>query len=145
MLHLNEAMSSLEHPEVTVSFPHLSVSWFPAPSSKSFASNKGMILFCQFWKVNLTARVRNVFSLLLICFVMFFCCHTRIAVLSWRVLIHPTGKGCGRPPPSHLNARPVKVQHLGSHSLYTAHDLLLMAHQGDSQTHYIPKAETQRS
>lgn len=102
-----------------------------------------MILFCQFWKFNLTGRVRNVFfSLLIFFFLNFLPCHTLCGV-SWRVLIHPTGKGFGRP--SHLNTRPVKMQHLGSHSLYTAHDLLLMAHQGDSQTHYIPKAETQRS
>lgn len=92
MLQLNDAKSSLEHPEVTVRvgfslslafllFHRLSVSWFPASAPKSFASNKGMILFCQFWKFNLTGRVRNVFfTLLSIYFFRIFCRVTHFAV-----------------------------------------------------------------
>ncbi len=150
MLHLNDVTSSLEHPEVTVrlgfsllpvcvlspslGFQHLcqnpspiTKEWFCSASSGRLISPQGCgTFFLCCWFV-----------------LSYFFAVTHFAVLSWRVLVHPTGKGCGRP--SHLNARPVKMQHLGSHSLYTAHDLLLMAHQGDSQTHYIPKAETQRS
>lgn len=39
---------------------------------------------------------------------------------------------------SHLNTRAMEMQHLGSHSLYAAHDLFLMAHQRDSQAHHVP-------
>lgn len=42
---------------------------------------------------------------------------------------------CG---PSHLDTRAVEMQHLGSHSLYAAHDLFLMAHQRDPQAHHVP-------
>ncbi len=43
-----------------------------------------------------------------------------------------------RRSPSHLDTRAVKMKHLGSHSLYAAHDLFLMAHQCDPQAHHVP-------
>lgn len=40
--------------------------------------------------------------------------------------------------PSHLHTRTMEMQHLGSHSLYAAHNFFLMAHQRDPNTHHIP-------
>lgn len=42
---------------------------------------------------------------------------------------------------SHLDPCAVEVQHLGSHSLYAAHDLLLMAHQRDPQAHHVTETQ----
>lgn len=39
---------------------------------------------------------------------------------------------------SHLDTCTVEKQHLGSHCLYAAHDLLLVANQWDPQAHHIP-------
>lgn len=52
------------------------------------------------------------------------------------VLVFALLEGAGRSL-SHLNTRAMEMQHLGSHSLYAAHDLFLMAHQRDSQAHYV--------
>lgn len=53
------------------------------------------------------------------------------------VFVFDLSDAAGRSP-SHLDTRAVEMQHLGSHSLYAAHDLFLMAHQRDPQAHHVP-------
>lgn len=121
MLHLNHAMSSLEHPEVTVrlrfspSLSLLPVCIFHVSPSLGFQHLRQnpspkitKELFCSVssWRLKTMFFFSLSLSFCCFCFVL-FCCVTHFAVLCWRVLVHLFGERCRRP--SHLNARPVKM------------------------------------